>query len=643
MKFNTQIGELALNLHKNRTEELVCELPSGCQLPARSDFVYFTVENSMVSFASIEARNRYIARHVFETNRKDNNADSQMWLKTAHEIWRHEIGKDDKASGRLLALVHAKSDIFSIASNAIANKYMEVFKVLHVVQAALPYLAKVKPDGIISLCAAQYELTKNDLAAGHFFSHLEMLLSAHPGICCKIHKYLRSNISDSIANLHSVSILALAKAFPEESLALAYEDYGSSKVILKRVSIWTLGRLLKSSHVKETALPSVSGTIIACMRDPDEQIRRPAILAAAQLLTIMDVFDAPLFSLGESQDQNALAAIAHTLIVNTQEMKEKVNFREWVLLLCKLPSSAGSLGNFDCLLSQLLREKDNQQLAITCLTEWASINSMDIPRDKSVTKLFDSTVFELAKRQELLSQVITDWLLSDSRQLASAAAGMLSHLWSHEVHDVEFYVPRIDMLWESDLLYLARRMLGFVYSESHLISLTLSLLKTNNPQQRVFDLVFSILVTELGQDYPELTIKALDEEKARTTDDEWTAFLDRAINAITNRMNAIESLPRLMELRPSQCLQRQFFQAHAKQMNSMIEDSRKDSIIRQIATEIPIKAGRGMFSYRDGSYTETCQMQPYSHAVALPRRHILDSVGYDISHLGFRVAKRDDA
>jgi hypothetical protein len=640
---NILIGELALKLLKNRTEELSCDLPVDSHLTAHVTTGDFIVEGDTVRFTSTEARNRCIASHLFKSNRKHSKADSNLWLNTAYDLWRHEIGKDDRASGRLLALVHEKDDIFFIASNAIENEAMEVFDVLHIIEAALPYLNKLKPDGVYKLCDAQYERTKNELAAGHFFSHLEKLLSGHPETCREIHSHLRSNITESIANLHPVSLLALAKSSPEESLVLAHVDADSSNVMLKRVAIWTLGRFLLTSHITEIAIPSASATIIANLYDPDDQIRRTAIHAAAQAITVMDVFDLALFKLGESGDQDALTAIACFLMMNMQEMKGKANFKEWIRLLCKLsPHLKGGIDNFDLILSQLIAEESSQQFAISCLTEWSIVNAVDTPRDKSVAKLFNSTVIELAKRQLLLSQVITDWLLSDSWQLASAAAGILSNLWSHDVRDIEFYLPRIDILDKGDLLFLARRMLGFVFSEDHLLALTMSLLKTSNPQQRVFGLVYSILVDELGQDYPDSTIKVLERAKSSTTDEESVAFYCRVIDAIKSRMDALEALPRLIELRPSPSLQRRFAQAHAKQMNSLVEESRKESIFSQIMTEIPIKAGRGTFSFRNGNFTDSSQLQSFSHAVTLPRRNTLDTVGYDLSHLGLRLAKRDN-
>jgi hypothetical protein len=380
------------------------------------------------------------------------------------------------------------------------------------------------------------------------------------------------------------------------------------------------------------------------MSDSVERVRLSAISAAAQTLLVTDAFNASLVSLGEAGDQYALGAIANALFMNTADMKRKANLSDWLHLLPKvLPSSKGVLDSFDCVLQQMIADPEQQQLAIACLTAWVEANANDVPRDKSAAELFDGTVSEIANHPELLSQVITDWFLSDNRQLAAAAAGLLSHLWVRKFKDIKFSAPRLDGLGQSDLIFLVRRMLGFVNSEEHLLSLTMSLLKTKDAQQRAFNLVHSLLVDELGIDYPSSTVEVLESAKTATTGADLLALYSSAIKAINDRISKLDSLPQLAELRPPPRLQIQFSRAHTKQMEAASEDAKKYSIMRQIATEIPIKAGIGSFSFRDGGFTEPTYFHSVSTSISLPRRHATDTVGYEIRGLMFRLAKRGES
>lgn len=639
------IGALALNLHKYRPDELICDIPmEGMDSFHPGETADYLIDNKTIRFVSLEARNRCVASYVFEENRAAFANDALKWLDTAHDLWRCEIGKADTASGRLLALVHETDDIFSIATSAIETKSVHVFDALHVIKAALPYLNELEVEEIFKLCAAQNEGTKNDLFAGMIFSELEKFFVRQPQTARAVHLFFRVNLTEETASLHSAAIIALAKSSPEDAVRFALEDAESQSVILKSVALWALGRLLALSLVASDLISSAASIIIAHMTDSVEQVRLSAIHAAAQAVPFMDAFDDSLISLGEAGDQHALSAAANAIFMNTTEMKRKANFNNWLRLLRKvLPSSKGVLDNFDHVLSLMIAEPEQQQFAITCLTDWVEANTKDVPRDKSAAELFDGAVGEIANRRELLSQVITDWLLSDSRQLAAAAAGLLSFLWVRKFRDVEFSASRLDGLGQNDLIFLVRRMLGFVTSEEHLLSLTMSLLKTQDAPQRTFGIVYSLLIDEIGKDYPSSTIEVLESAKAATTDTGLLALYASAINAINDRINELDALPRLTELRPPPRLQRQFSGAHAKQMEAASEDAKKHSIMRQIATEIPIKAGVGSFSFHDGSFTEPTHFHSVSTSISLPRRYATDTVGYEIHGMMFRLAEREQS
>jgi hypothetical protein len=635
------VGDSVLNLHSAGSFELTVTLPARISSPPTELSNAAVIDGATLRFLSLDARNDFLAEYLFNKNQDQLQGSLHMWLVAGLDVWRKEIGNANSVSGRLLALVHESEDVFTIAAEAIGTEKMEVFDVLHVVEASLPYLSKIKPESIINLCKAQHEKTKNDLAAGMFFNKLEKLLVTLPETCRLIHLYLRTDISEATAALHPTVLLALASSSKREATTLAYEDARSEATTLRRAALWTLGLLLTSNHITNAILSAVSSTIISNMSDSDEQVRRTAIHAAVQAIIVTRKFDSTVLSLARSGNQDVLAALSHVLF--STDMKNKSSFKKWVSLLCKLNRSAvGAIRNFDFILMQLSTDEAQQQFVISCLTEWIESDAKRSPSDKEWPKLFSSTVSRIANNNKLLSLIITQWLLSDSWGLASAASGMLSYLWAHNFRSPEFSTSVLDTLDDKSLLYLARRMLGFIHSEDHLLSLTISLLKTKNRQARLFGLVHALLVDEVGADYPGSTVRMLEHAKT-TAEPELISLYTSAIEKITHAMNEIETLPRIEELKPPPAFQREFAKANAKQMSSLMEEAQKESIFRQIATEIPIKAGKGWFSFRNGEYTDTSNFQSLSHSVALPRRHVLDSVGYELSRLGMRLAKRGEA
>ena len=157
--------ELALRLHRQDGIELridvpagavltVADLPDGCQL-----------EEAAVQFNSLAARNDIVAMAAFAGLQSSSGIDADLLFERAYELWRHEIGHNDQASGRLLALASVSTDILTIAAQRIRNG-SDVFDVLHLVEAALPHLKVVETSSIIDFFTAKYEPTKDDLAGG---------------------------------------------------------------------------------------------------------------------------------------------------------------------------------------------------------------------------------------------------------------------------------------------------------------------------------------------------------------------------------------------------------------------------------------------------------------------------------------------
>ncbi|QOX78270.1 hypothetical protein FY034_04755 [Trichlorobacter lovleyi] len=635
------LGELVLHSHESGSSDLMIALPPESLHSPQESSDEIQIDGNSVVFASIEGRNRFLASYLFDKHKAQFQLDPSQWLHKANDVWRHEIGSSDRVAGRLLALAHNTEDILLVAASAIVDGSIEVFTVLHVVEAALPYFLRIEPASIIQLCDVQHEKTKNDLMAGAFLSQLQKKLSNMPESCRLLHSLLQEKISQSTVALHPTTLLALASQNAEESLRLAIEDTKSENVILRRAAIWTLGRLLVCNLIKKTEFASAVEIITLNISHADEQVRRTAIYAAAESVSITRKFDPLLLKMAKTGEQEVLAALSHHLFMNTKDLADKDIFKKYIRQLCKLtPTFKGAVDNFDFILAHLLADKVQQQFVLSCLSEWVARNGHEIPRDTSFPELFDSTVFELLKRPELLSQIITEWLSSDDRKHAAAVAGLLSKLWVHGFKNPEFDTTLLSTFNKADFLFLVRRLLGFVNSEDHLLSLTISLLKSTNLQDWKLGFVHTVLAEEVGMDYPDSTMKRLEQEKSQTSDPKIVELYSRVIHQITSHIDAIEALPRIEELKPPPDVQRLFASAHSKQMNVVAKEARKKSIVSQIFTEIPMKGGSGWFSFRDGGYTEASNLIPHSHSIALPRRHVLDAVGYEIRHMGFRLARR---
>lgn len=637
-------AELALRLHRQGGIELridvpgdavltVADLPDGCQL----------VDETVVQFNSLAARNDMVAMAAFAGLQSSSGIDGHVLFECAYELWRHEIGHNDQASGRLLALASVGIDVLTIAAQRIRNG-SDVFDVLHLVKAAFPHLQVVETSSIIDLFMAKYEPTKNDLGGEAIHSALESWLETRVDNALQLHAKALENLSEATASLLGNAVVALAKTDYATAVEVARDDALSGTPLRAQVGVWSLGRLLLKERAPPLLMDLVIQTILNLIEHEEGELRSHVIRAAVGTMHVMDAFDPILQRLAEGGDQDVLCAVATALDFQAKELGERRITQRWLGLLTSLkPEFKGAIRNLDHALASLLSDPANVPMVVSTLEEWVAKHGHRVAIDSETARLFDHTVSELFPLEASWASLIADWLLSGEQAHPAALAGFLNELSHHSRTELRLDKGRLDGLATEDLLFLARRLLGYVHDSAQLTSLALSMLLSNEPEKRIYPVLRALLVDEIGYDYPESTAAACRKEAETASPDSQKDFLLMVAEMIDQVVNAQSSLPMLNELLPPPKLRRLFSRARAKQMNESFEEAGKNSIWRQIATQITIKAGRGTFSYRDANYGPSMKLSSMSHSIELPRREVFDPIGNSIRHLGFRLAKRDES
>lgn len=636
--------DLALHLHRQDGIQLRIDVPAGAVLTAADlpNGCELVAENA-VQFDSLMERNIIVARAAFEALQSPSGIDSEALFERAYELWRDEIGHSDHASGRLLALASASMDVLTIGAQRIRNG-ADVFDVLHLVEAALPYIQRIEAQSIIDLFIAKYELTKNDMAGGIIHSALESWLGTRAGDALNLHSKVLENLSEATASLLGNAIAALAKTDYAAAVEVARWDARAEIPLRARIGIWALGRLLLDEQAPSVSIDLVIQAVLDLIEREQGELRSQAIRAAVGAMHVMPSFDPILQRLAEGGDQDVLCAAATALFLNAKELGERGMTQRWLELMTSLtPEFKGAIRDWDSAMSGLLSDPANAPMVASTLRKWVTKHGRRVAIDSETASLFDDSVRKLFPLEADWASLVTDWLLSDEQEHPAALAGFLTELSHHSRTELSLDKGRLDSLGSEDLLFLARRMLGYVHDREQLTSLTLSMLLSKESEKRIYPVLRALLVEEIGYDYPGSTADAC--RKAADTDSMCVhkGYLLKIAEMIDQVANGQSSLPMLNELRPPTKLRRLFARARAKQMNESFEAANANSIFRQIATHITIKAGRGTFSYRDANYGPSMKLSSISHSIELPRREAFDPIGNSIRHLGFRLAKRDES
>ena len=635
-----EIAELALQLHKSRSSSLTIPVPEGKVVDVPNGFSG-AVEEGQIRFASLEEVNSIVAGHMLADLRALGPLRAESLFDAAYELWRCEIGRSDMAAGRLLASV-SEADVLSMAVERIADG-AQVFDVLHVVQAFLLHAENLRLDSLIALNDAQYEKTKRDMAAGMLFSSIESWLSNRLEVAEKLTHQLVSAPVQTRESLLGAAWMGWFKSnatsAAQEILLVADRAQHAQAVPL---AIRLAGRMLCAvsldSQCKEQLENLINGRLVAA----NEQERQAAIQAATGLIHLADCFNARLSELADTENQVALAHIAMALGAHQKELLERGKFFYWLDHCTSLSSEYKEATEVMEYSLSLLIVPAGAYLhpALSFIKTWVKKQPKSGPINRQFSESLGECSRQILNQPTLLSRWLTEWLLNDDAKLPASVAGVLVTVAASGVSSLKFDTEILDGLNQEDLVFLARRLLGYIHDPDQLLSLALSLLDMADREQRVFPMMRSLLIEEIGYDFPGSTIETLKEASQSASDDTVRHLLDSICSVIEIGMNKFEELPRLKELAPSTDLRRQFVLARGRQMRDAAKEAEKDSVFRQIATTTYIKAGHTTFQYQRDSYTEPMHMKSISHSYQLPRREILDPVGNAIRGFQMRNARR---
>lgn len=634
-------GRLARQLQAAGLGELEIEIPAEAQLDPSST-PGASVDGNMLRFAHLEDRNTAAAADVLAELGGPPFDEQAVWT-AARDLWRREIGCADMASGRLLAAVNPSASVLRMATAHITRP-ADVFDALHLVEAALPHLEAVDLPDVVALCDAERPHTMNDLAGGVFYYALSRWFAREPAAARDMVEMLLAHPCKERGNLLGAAWMAWFESEQQASVSrLLDADTDSDLAELHEVICWIAGRMLAEPSLSAEFALALEASVLLRIADKDILRRQAGMRAATAVLHLRRTFDASLRARIAAGDQDAAGYVLQALSHNDSELLQAGIFFEWLPLCVGLGEGfERALDGLDFSLSRLLLlESAHIEPALEFLEAWVRAHIGSKTSKHEFADRFDDCTRALLSQPLLMSRVFTRWMLADGQATAIAAASMVTTARADAHTAIEFDRAVLDTATEADLLFLTRRMLGFLLEPKLMLSLTLSLLELRDATVRVFPLLRWLLYEQLGYDYPGTTIDALQKRAGQETDADTKELLDSIAARLGADMAALQALPRLRELKVPMALRRGFAKAHAKVMERSIREARKQSVFAHLATQIHIKAGESSFQHEGESWTEPMHFASHSVSFEMPRREVLDPVGNAYRRLQMRTTKRD--
>ncbi|WP_028879661.1 hypothetical protein [Terasakiella pusilla] len=596
----------------------------------------FLINGNILRFISDEERYKHAAKHFSSQCYTNDQCIPDKWLEVASKLAPFSETLD-----LFLSYTVNDTDPFLAAAEAIVNDTEELWRVLDVVRRSVSKIDNINISSIIQLCDAQHEHTKRDFMRGRLFDEIGSRLETRPELCCEMLAALRPIFREDITSLYTTTIQSLAKTDADAAYREAINDLTSEDNLLHANALWSLGVLKARGYLSEPQSGTLLTHCTSNIEDQVDEIRNAALQSIVKGALIDNDFAGELSEQIDLRNLDAICFLASELFhADYAELKSNQNFNQWITSFEHIPfEREGIVDTIDYILDKMYKAGDAGQV-IAVIEKWLIQQGYD--KNYPITKILNSTTHEILQDQAILSRILTVWLVSDHQPLTLAADEIFSHCVTIRSLEPKFDTDVINGYDHEDILLLVRRMLGFVDNETQLLSLTLSLLETADALKRTYPFIESVLKEEIGADFPDDTVKKLEEVKSSTSQAELISLCDRVLKSINDYRDALSNLPQIKELAPNPQHVERYYIERDKHMREVHKEAAKDSIIRQIATTIPLKAGRASFSFFQGEYREPSPLHAYEHYITLPRRFIFDSIGLELRKIGYRQSRKGE-
>ncbi|BBU30382.1 hypothetical protein BTHE68_41160 [Burkholderia sp. THE68] len=635
------LGQLALALHRSGKPDLAIDISQDeTDALATSEFAHsFGISEQRLIFNSLTGRNEQVAREVLTHDGVDS---PQGLFDAATRLLREERFQRPYAASRLIALASATRDVLAEAAVYLGAGPRAVWEMAEIFGDVLLQLEGVRFEALLSFCSAVKPGSQGSLRASQLFEPLVALFETRPDLREAALQLCNTQLNAETVDVYSASLYALDRTDRDVALSQMLQGLASPDALRRTACGWMLVFVCRKQDLAEVEIAAIKPQLLLHLSDTKSNVHDLACSAVVAALPGRELAPEEWRVLLEKEDVSALKALAaglrdiHRALSNPEDI---VGFmRPCLFFDASFPME---LLHVDHMMS-LLAESGHEQISLTWFTDWIARHGSGVFNDHAFAESFDQTVHWLFENPSFFSKLTTQWLLSEHRNLPAAAGGLFSYASITKVAPVGFDMSIVDELDLEGLVFICRRVAGFLLHEAQSLTLVLSMLKTRDSATRTYALVREMLTNEIGYDYPAATIDKVKVHRMRCDDPVEQKFLEEIVQHIEDVNAALNALPFANELQPPTRLARSFARARDKEMSQKVREASDKSVFAQIVHRVPLKAGKGFFSYAADTYTETTDMVTLSSSATLPRRDVHDSVGAALRRLRFQSAKRGE-
>lgn len=563
-----------------------------------------------------------------------------------HEIEGTEIGCDNLVSSKVLAKLHNDNEIdaFKYAKDAVRGN-VDVFNTIRILAGTIPQLSHGSAPNIYDYFCAIYNRVKNDLAGHLAYNKLPEWLCNKTDIANELKIIHESSPGEDSCSTYCCALQGLIMADFDNGFHDTLKSAKKDNLLIAEPAINTFGVIDYCNGDNYNYLKLVIDLCEDYVNTPNHPKAPIAARTLARLIKMdEDRISKILISASRRHEPEILYMISELVWMNQKELQS----REWYWTLfmelanCK-SDHIGILRNIDFVLMHITDTTEGQNRIKEFLNSWIANQDVKAFHRSGLSSYFNSTFHKLLKTLDYLYKLITLWLVSENINFGYFAKCTITDLRISEISNIYLHKEVLGSLDDRDIKYLTRHVLGFIYGDDAQISLIFSLAYIDDADKRTFGYINDCFSNVIGYDYPYQTMEFLTAiEDSPDHEDPVKRLASEIRSNIQDYIDKLHALPYLKEYEPDSLKIRQLANIRHKQMNHAFEQANENSIWKQIASTITLKAGRRSFQYIDGQMTGVTELKEISHRSTLPRSEIADPAGTAIERLLYRIVSKDE-
>lgn len=522
-----------------------------------------------------------------------------------------------------------QADICSLAVAAVDAGFSS-HNIKYIVQDAIPFLSLNLGSLIAFLRIARLIETQP----------IKQLIVEQPKLINPLLDTLIDIADPAIVHFVPLIINETANTCIDQKHQALFSLFDHNKPPLTKAAINGLTDIQYNTETDQALLRQTLAKLDELITSNHNDLVERAVWCLCKLLYIGDEIKTKIFALAKEQNPVINAKICSFIFNYPEYINNEPWFEELLMTIVETPCTNNDMiSSLDSILSVSFQKSGTQQLAEQFWVKWLTINPEQIYKHELKT-LFGSTLVHLARQKKLLTPLVTRYINHDNNNVVQTAVNIIDYAKTYRKIPPSLDQSTLQSFNHEELLYICRKILGYIYLAESLQHLFYSILTAIINDNQMVQLLTNIFVIYIAKEYPNSTLKFLKDKQADIEQiNELNKVVSQIIAAIELNIAPRNALPRLNELSISNQQRYQVALEKDKLNNREMEKAQAGSFL-DCVTQIHIKYGKGSFNRFGGQYSQPNKFSSRSYSIEIPTSESYQPVHAAIHRMNFKRLKK---